>query len=48
MVVGLLGNESFASNRTLLVTLKFKNDARLRAMSGNQNSTGLPVEAVSA
>ncbi|MBQ9536667.1 MAG: hypothetical protein IJU79_02640, partial [Desulfovibrionaceae bacterium] len=45
-VVGLLGNESFDSNRFTPVTQKSENDVRLQATLGNQNPTGLPVGAV--
>ena len=47
MVAGLLGNESFDSNRFTLVTPKSENDVRLQATLGNQNPTGLPVGVVS-
>ena len=46
MVAGLLGNESFDSNRFTLVTPKSENDVRLQATLGNQNPTGLPVGVV--
>ena len=47
MVAGLLGNESFDSNRFTLVTPKSENDVRLQATLGNHNPTGLPVGVVS-
>ncbi len=47
VVVGLLGNKSFHSNRIILVTPKSENDVRLRAMLGSENPTGLPVGVVS-
>jgi len=47
VVAGLLGNESFDSNRFILVTPKSENDVRLQATLGNQNPTGLPVGVVS-
>ncbi len=46
MVVGLLGNKSFHSNRIILVTPKSENDVRLRATLGSENPTGLPVGVV--
>ena len=46
MIVGLLGNKSFDSNRFTLVTPKPENGVRLQATLGNQNPTGLPVGVV--
>jgi len=46
VVAGLLGNESFDSNRFTLVTPKSENDVRLQATLGNQNPKGLPVGVV--
>ncbi len=47
MVVGLLDNKSFYSNRFTLVYLKSENDVRLQATLGSKNPTGLPVGVVS-
>jgi hypothetical protein len=46
VAIGLLGNESFDSNKFTLVTPKSENDVRLQATLGDQNHTGLPVGAV--
>ena len=46
MVAGLLGNESFDSNRFTLVTPKSENDVRLQAKLDSKNPTGLPVGVV--
>jgi len=47
VVIGLLGNKSFHSNRFTLVLPKSENDVRLRATLGSENPTGLPVGVVS-
>ena len=47
MVAGLLGNESFDSNRFTLVTPKSENDVRLQAKLDSKNPMGLPVGVVS-
>jgi hypothetical protein len=46
VVAGLLGNESFDSNRFTLVTPKSENDVRLQATLDSKNPTGLPVGVV--
>ncbi len=46
MVVGLLGNKSFHSNRFTLVFPKSENDVRLRATLGSENPIGLSVGVV--
>ena len=47
MVVGLLDNKSFHSNRFIFVLPTSENDVRLRAMLGSENTTSLPVGVVS-
>ena len=47
MVVGLLDNETFHSNRFTLLVPKSENDVRVGATLGSENPTGLPVGAVS-